>query len=128
MSIRNTLLVRDRMREVVRNNTDISRVPRCMGSVGLTKARPNYIPNCLDRAGTWLHVSVQTRDVDLPAAGHPGPLLRTDSALHRTNGYMATCHMCRQFLAALEWDLSASCLTLHLHLHTITKGVILHKK
>ena len=43
MHIRSTLLVRDSKQEVIHNYIDISRVPRCMASVGLAKAHPNYI-------------------------------------------------------------------------------------
>ena len=44
MSIRNTFLVRDSIREVARNMIIyISRMHRCTASVGLAKARPNYL-------------------------------------------------------------------------------------
>ena len=44
MSIRSTciLLVRNSIREVIHNNIDISRVPRCTARVELAKAHPNY--------------------------------------------------------------------------------------
>ena len=41
VSIRNTFLVRNSIREVARN-IFISRLHRCTASVGLAKARPNY--------------------------------------------------------------------------------------